>query len=346
MNQQYFVEQGQKRWNAFEGLIRLSAANRRSHAELPDFPHLYRGVCRDLALARQRQFDAPLVDYLNGIVLSAHQVFYADARPSWRRISDFLAFDFPRAVRQERGLILLMHLLFYGSAALALALVLWRPEYVYSLLDHGAVRSIESMYDPEAEHFLKRRGFDGDAQMFGFYIFNNISVAFRTFASGILFGVGSLLIVLVNGLNLGAVFGHLINVDSWTTIGTFVIGHGSLELTAIAFSGAAGMRLGWSLISTQGHSRAESLRRAGRRAMPIVYGSAVMLVGAAVVEGFWSGNVYIPVPLKLVMGTLGWLALVIYFFTAGRPPAVRSRARSKMATKTLAKTLARDQHGH
>ncbi len=318
MNQQHFVQQAQKRWDTFEALLRVSQVNRSRDAALPEFSHLYRGVCRDLALARQRQFDAPLVDYLNGLVLHAHQIFYADSRPSWRRIVEFLAFDFPRAVRREKKLILFMHLVFYGSALLVAALVLWRPEYVYALLDPGTVRNMERMYDPSAKHFLQERGFDGDADMFGFYIYNNISIAFKTFAGGVLFGVGSLFLLLFNGLHLGAVFGHLINVGYWRTIGTFVIGHGSLELTAIIFSAAAGMRLGWSMVAPGKYTRIEALRRAGRQAISIIYGSAIMLVGAATLEGFWSGNIHIPDILKLVFGAAGWIALLSYFLLAGR----------------------------
>ncbi|WP_331351678.1 stage II sporulation protein M, partial [Cellvibrio sp. UBA7671] len=75
-------------------------------------------------------------------------------------------------------------------------------------------------------------------EMFGFYISNNIGVSFRTFASGILFGVGSIFFLVYNGLLMGAVSGHLTNAGFTETFFTFVVGHGSFELTAICISGA------------------------------------------------------------------------------------------------------------
>ncbi len=221
MNQEEFVRLGRKRWNAFSELLGL--ADRRGRAGLDEFPHLYRVVCRDLAVARQRQFDAHVVDHLNGLVLAAHQKLYQPSRGSYRRVVDFLAVDFPRAVRAEGKLVMLSHLLFYGSALAIYGLIIWRPEMVYSLMGPNEVRNFERMYNPSAEHYLRARSADSDTAMFGFYIYNNISIAFRTFASGVFFGIGSLFMLVINGLLLGAVAGHLANVGFVHNLTVFVI---------------------------------------------------------------------------------------------------------------------------
>jgi len=252
------VARGRQRWALFEAHL----AGRGPPAS---FPRAYRQICRDLAVARQRQLDAHVVDYLNGLALAGHQQLYRPAKASWRRIIDFAARDLPRAVRAEGRLILLCHLLFYGATFGIGLLVRLHPELVYTVLDPGAAQAIEAMYNPEAQSYLNPRDSDSDAAMFGFYIFNNVSIAFRTFGSGLFCGLGSLFLLVYNGIFFGAVAGHLANQGFADTLAAFVIGHGSFELTAIIISAAAGLRLGWSVTAPGALSRRESLRQAARR---------------------------------------------------------------------------------
>jgi hypothetical protein len=56
---------------------------------------------------------------------------------------------------------------------------------------------------------------------------------------------------------------------------------------------------------------------AGKRALPLIYGAAVMTTLAAVVEGFWSAQP-IPPMVKYVVGIVGWLAHAAYFLFMGK----------------------------
>jgi uncharacterized membrane protein SpoIIM required for sporulation len=153
--------------------------------------------------------------------------------------------------------------------------------------------------------------------MFGFYIWNNISIAFRTFAAGLVFGVGALLIVMINSLYLGASAGHLLNVESATRLFGFVIAHGAFELTAMLLSGVAGMRLGLALLAPGLRSRRQALRDGARAALPVVYGAGVMLVIAAGIEAFWSPRP-LPVGLKFAVGAALWLLVGGWLAFSGR----------------------------
>jgi uncharacterized membrane protein SpoIIM required for sporulation len=316
VNQTRFVERGQRRWRSFEQL--LDRLERGKEASVARFPLLYRGICRDLAVAQQRQFDAHLIDRLNHLALRGHQVLYRPARAIWSQVERFFGAGFPRAVRAERGPVLVASLLFYLSAAVVAGLVLWRPELVYAVLDPSQVAGIEGMYDPTSTHHLRPRGVDSDAAMFGFYIRNNITAAFRTFASGIFCGLGSLFFIVFNGVFLGAVAGHLTEVGFGVTLYPFIIGHGALELTAIILAGAAGFRLGWALLSPGRLRRADALRVSARRALPLIYGSTAMLLGAAAIEAFWSAQVLIPSEVKYTAGASLWGLVTLYFLFAGR----------------------------
>jgi uncharacterized membrane protein SpoIIM required for sporulation len=153
--------------------------------------------------------------------------------------------------------------------------------------------------------------------MFGFYIKNNISVAFRCFAGGLLLGIGALLVLFFNGMLMGSIAGHLTRLDFVDTFYPFVIGHGSFELTAIVFSGAAGLRLGYAIINPGQSSRLDSLRQAGREVVPMLYGIVLMLTIAAFVEAFWSSSNSLPIALKYAVGAILW-GLVLWYSFSGR----------------------------
>jgi len=188
---------------------------------------------------------------------------------------------------------------------------------VYQLIGEDVVLNLENMYDPDSSHFLRPRDVSSDADMFGFYIYNNISIAFRTFAGGILAGIGSLIILCFNGIFLGVATGHIINVGFGETFFPFVIGHSSFELTAIVLSAQAGLLLGYRLFITKGLSRAASLKSAGKSALPIIAGAALMLVLAAIIEAFWSSRYDLSAALRYGAGTAGWVFVILYFVFAG-----------------------------
>jgi uncharacterized membrane protein SpoIIM required for sporulation len=180
------------------------------------------------------------------------------------------------------------------------------------------------MYNPANRTLGSARESDTNWQMFGFYISNNIGVSFRTFASGLAYGVGSIFFLFYNGLIFGAVAGHLTNVGFTETFFTFVIAHGSFELTAIVISGAAGIKMGYNLLNPGNRTRLDALKQAGAIAIRLVYGVIVMLVIAAFIEAFWSSNnVLLPWQKYLVGGAL-WLVVIAYLSLSGRHANARA----------------------
>lgn len=318
MKQEQFERQGAERWDSFESLLVELESRRRERAA--EFPPLYRLICQDLALARDRQFSRSVVERLNRLALQGHQHLY-QARPWARRqVWEFVAREFPAAVRAEWRLLLAITLLFYGMASALAWLVFDRPELVHSFLEPAAIGRIEEMYDPDNPRLGVPRDADDSVAMFGFYVSNNIGIAFRTFAAGLVFGIGTLLIVGFNSIHLGVIFGHLTRVGSGTPLYTFVIAHGAFELTAILLAGVAGMRLGLALVSPGDRSRLQALRDAGRAALPIVYGAGLMLLVAAGIEAFWSPHP-LPATLKYAVGAGLWALVALYLMLAGRTRA-------------------------
>lgn len=317
MNREAFEHQYRGDWRRFEVALEKLEKGRKGRDDA-DFPELYRRVCHCLALARSRLYGTDLEQELNDLVLRGHQQLYRRAGFSWRQAADFVVAGFPRLVRREARLVGLACLLFYGPFAAMAAGVVAYPELVYSVIDPEAAAGFQEMYDPAAS---RDRESQTDFMMFGFYIYNNVSIAFRTFASGILFGVGSIVFLVFNGLVIGTVFGHMVNAGTGDVFFPFVVGHGAFELTAIVLSGAAGLKLGLAVLDPGRLTRRQALLEAGREGVRMVYGIFGLLVLAAFVEAFWSSSTLVPAAVKYAVGAACWVAVTLYLLFAGRDRA-------------------------
>jgi len=324
MRQAAFEAANAERWRGFRELLdRAERAGRGRRAPAPDdpelaaFPERYRAVCRDLALARARRYGPALIERLNALALEGHRQLYRRDPGFVRGMLVFLLDGFPRRVREEWRLVALSAALFLGPAAALFLAVRAAPELVYSVLSAEALADFEAMYDPANERLGPERGAATDLRMFGFYVWNNVSVGFRTFAGGVAFGLGSAAALVFNGVLLGTVAAHLLGLGFATPFFSFVVGHASFELTAIVLAGAAGLRLGAALIAPGPRPRVQALREAATRAVPLVYGVVAMLVVAAVIEAFWSSRASLPPLLKYGTGAVLW-ALVGLYLMAGR----------------------------
>ena len=180
------------------------------------------------------------------------------------------------------------------------------------------IRQIEEMYEPDAGYRSIERAADSDLAMFGFYTLNNVSIGFRTFAGGIFFGIGSILLIVFNGVFLGATASHLSSIGYGGTFFPFVVGHSGPELTALVLSCAAGLNLGWSLIAPGRRTRTAALKRAAIQSVTLIYGVAGLLLLAAFIEAFWSARTSVPDNVKYAVGSAVWITTLGYLLFAGR----------------------------
>jgi uncharacterized membrane protein SpoIIM required for sporulation len=180
------------------------------------------------------------------------------------------------------------------------------------------VAQYESMYDSDRRVIGYARENDDNLAMFGFYIGNNVGIGFQTFAAGIFAGVGSLFLLVYNGVSIGMVAGFLTARGHGDLFWQFVCGHSAFELNAIVLCGMTGLMLGKALLSPGQRLRRDALVEAAHVAVPLLYGAAAMLFVAAVIEAFWSAQASISPPVKYAMAASWWLLVVIYFLFAGR----------------------------
>jgi uncharacterized membrane protein SpoIIM required for sporulation len=314
MKQHNFEDMHESTWRRIEDSLQNPAQGDNSKI----LAEHYLLLCQHLAIAKERLYDAALVERLNNLVLALYRELYRFRSESRLNFYAFLKRDFPLAIYRHRYFVLLSFLVFVLPGLLAGAWTYFDDEAVYSILDAAEVRQVERMYDPEARKLGREREADTDIFMFGFYIKNNISVAFRCFAGGMAVGIGTLLVLFFNGMFIGSIAGHLTRLDYVDTFYPFVVGHGSFELTAIVFSGAAGLRLGYAIVNPGQFSRLDALRLAGRDVIPMLYGIVLMLVIAAFVEAFWSSSTLLSIEIKYLVGGLLWGLVLLYSFSGRR----------------------------
>ena len=312
--QDQFVAEGEKRWKVLDSLLADDPHLHKLPAEkISRVATLFRSTCSDLMRARSGGYDAELVAYLDGLVARAHNRMYG-ARPAEpRKLLRFVTHTFPRALRAQARFFAASGALFVIPMIIGIALALLYPAVATTLLP-------EAMLEQAAESYaegLDGRGEGQDGMMAGFYVYNNVGIAFRCFATGIFFGLGSVFFLIYNGLVIGAVLGWVVMRGHGENILTFVCGHAPFELTAIVIAGAAGLQMGYSLVRTDGRTRLDSLRAAAPSVGTIVGGAAIMLIVAALIEGFWSPSGIAP-PIKWVTAGVLTVAVTAWLTLSGR----------------------------
>jgi len=319
MKQARFVAMHVREWDSLQAWLgQLDRQPKRSMRQEPalDFPAAYRRVCHHLALAQGRGYSHEVTDRLQRLVQHGHRVLYRPPPPRWHRAAAFLVADFPRLVRSQWRCMALAAALLYVPA---LALLLWlqvHPELAHTLFSSARLAEFERMYDPANPHLGRSSG--TNLQMFGLYVFHNVGIAFRTFASGLLFGVGAIYVLGANGVVLGGIAGHLTAIGYGGPFWRFVVAHSAFELTAMVIAGGAGLQLGLTLLSPGRQRRGPALVAAGWIGAKLALGAFAMLVVAACIEAYWSSLAALPDPLRFGSAALLWRLVLAWLGFGGK----------------------------
>lgn len=323
MKEIQFIERRQPEWEAWD---RWLTKSRRKKGEadpaetlpLDELASRFRRLCHDLALARDRQYSASLIEALHGRVLAAHQRIYGASPARRDTVISFIAGRFPALVRREWRAVLAAFILFFLPLFVMLVAAQIYPDSVYLVLSPEQAGQYQDMYSPDAKHLGRPRAASTEWQMWGFYIANNVRIDFQCFAGGIAFGVGAVFFLVFNGLMIGSVAGHLTQLGYIETFWGFVAGHSAFELTGAVLSGAAGLKIGMALIAPGEQSRLAALKASANTAGGLLAGAALLTFLAAFIEAFWSPGREVAVPVKYGVGIFMWIVTWSYLLLAGR----------------------------
>lgn len=315
-----FLEEKKDNWQRLEDLLSMlrgSSLRGLSKVEVREFGELYRRAASDLAIARAETRDSKLINYLNSLVIRAHGKIYRAESGGAGVVVKFFSNDFPVAFRNARWYI------FIAFLALTLPAVFsgWQsyvnPEFAITIGVEEAAANAAS--NRQWWLSLNEANQVGASQL----LTNNIRVSFLAFAWGALLGIGSLYILLMNGVSIGGVIGACYrgNTDFANELLTFMVGHGVIELSAIFMAGGAGMMIGYAIVNPGDLTRAQALKRKGMEAAKIVIGCACLLVVAGIIEGFLSPS-SLPPAAKIATGVLTGIVLYSYLLMVGGEKAL------------------------
>ena len=289
-----------------------------SDDDLLALPGLYRTTISSLSVARDTSLDRALIAYLEQLCTRAYFQIYGVQTPAHRQIARFFAHGWPEAVRALWRETLICVLLTAGAAVLAYLLIRNDPSWFYSMIPEGLTEG----RDPSASAvFLRSTLYEKHQDflmVFATFLFtHNAQIAIFAFALGFAFGVPSVLLILYNGLMLGAILEVFAAKGLGENMAAWLMIHGTTEMFAICIAGAAGLRIGMAIAFPGADSRMAAAVKAGRISATAMIGVVLMLAVAGLLEGVGRQTVESD-GLRAIIGAsvlAGWL---IYFY-AWRP---------------------------
>jgi len=279
------------------------------HQDLQELGLLYRQTASDLAIAREDITSSQLTAYLNSLLGRAHNLIYMGNKPKVAGIVRFYSETYPRIFRELWPQTLLAFTIFAVTGLAAFILTMRDPTFAHRLLGTRMMETIEKR-EMWTHSIVTIKPLAASSIMT-----NNLSVAFATFAFGITAGVGTVWMMVLNGLLIGVIGAATLQAGMAGQLWTFVVPHGVLELPAIFIAGGAGFEIARGMLFPGLLPRRESLARAGGRAAQLLLGTIPMLIVAGVIEGFLSPS-ETAAPLKFLFGAVMFAALVTYLMRA------------------------------
>jgi uncharacterized membrane protein SpoIIM required for sporulation len=315
-----WLEKRKPHWSRLESLLDQAARSglkSLSRSDLQELSLLYRQMAADLAALREDPGSVHFARYVNQLLVRAHNTIYAGHRASPKAILSFFWHTYPATFHRNVKPCLLALLIFVLSGLVGAALTYQNPDFKVKLLGPQMVETIDR-HEMWTHSILGIKPLASSAIMT-----NNMSVAFTTFALGITAGLGTIYMMVFNGLLIG-----VIAVACWLSgmslqFWSFVAPHGVLELPAIFIAGGAGFRIAQGLLFPGLLPRRDSLARAGAEAVQLVLGTVPILMVAGVMEAFVSPT-GLPIALKFSMAAALFVLLGTYLF--GGSPPVRTQS--------------------
>jgi uncharacterized membrane protein SpoIIM required for sporulation len=305
MRETDFIKQNIKKWFEFEQTLNNDSKDpdqlSKSFIEITD----------DLSYARSFYPNRSVRVYLNGVAQKITQDLYKIKKPKWYKLKNFFLEDIPAVVYHSKKPM------FFSLAVFGCAVIIGVVSSIYD--KNFATTILGSEYVNMTEENIKSNDPMGvyknqsQLQMMLYIGWNNIRIAFQAFVMGALCGIGTLGIMLSNGIMLGT-FQYFFYERGFFTESFLTIWlHGVPEIGAIIISGGCGFTLAQGLIFPGTFSRVQSFRIGAYRALKIMVALVIVLTFAAFVESFVTRYTEIPQWVRGIFILLELIILVGYF---------------------------------
>ena len=292
-----------------------------SHRELQELGLLYRQTASDLAVVREDASSKQLALYLNQLLGRGHNLIYHGHKTKVSAIVRFYGVTYPQIFRQTLPQTLLATAIFFVCGIASWAVAAHDPGFAHRLLGPDMMETIERR-EMWTDSIVTIKPLASSGIMT-----NNLSVAFSAFAFGITAGLGTIWMMVFNGLLIGVIGAATWKAGMALQLWSFVAPHGVLELPAIFIAGGAGFEVARGMLFPGLLPRRQSLAQAGGRGARLFLGTIPLLIAAGVIEGFFSPS-NAPIFMKFTLAAVLFAALLSYLFLVNRAPAKPAKASS------------------
>ncbi|MBC8144164.1 MAG: stage II sporulation protein M [bacterium] len=308
MREAAFQRQNSERWKHFEALLK-----ERRDVDPDRLAELYVHVIDDLAYARTFYPESRTTTYLNALAVEIHQAIYRNKRERSSRIASFWKRELPQLFFEHRRELLYSLGIFVIAMAIGAVSALYDDSFIRLIMGDSYVNmTLENIRkgDPMAVY----KG-DGELDMFFTLTFHNIRVAMSTFVYGLMFSIGTVYSLMMNGIMLGAfeAFCYQQGVFAKSALSIWI--HGVIEISAIVIAGCAGLVMGNGFLFPGTYTRMQSFRNGARRGLKIMIGLVPFFVVAGFLESFITRYTSMPVPLSLAIiatsiASIAWYVVI------------------------------------
>lgn len=309
-----FVARRRPDWTRLEAMLTQQRTGSLSLADVATIDSLYRRASADLAFAQSAYAGTDVLRFLNQLCARAYGSIYRPPAARLESIRTFYTQTFPRLVRETLQMTQLAAALLVFGLVIGAVTVFLHPDGA-RLLVPADLRQIIGRGEVWTDSVL---GSSTPTELAVAIFLNNLRVMILAFAAGVTAGVGTVLIVLGNGVSFGATVAACVQGGVGPNILSFVSAHGPVELSLICLSAGAGLHLGRAMIDPGERSRAVAIREHAQVAVQIVLGCAPFMVAIGIVEGFVSPGAFFPWPLKVAVGALSGFGLWRWLLRSGR----------------------------
>lgn len=277
--------------------------------EVDELVELYQRVSTQLSTLRSASSDSVLIGRLSSLVARARSVVTGAHAPLGSTFARFWTVSFPVVAYRSWRWWLGTAVAFF---AVVVAIALWvvgNPEVQSAV---GTPSDIEQLVNHDIASYYSEH----PAAAFALQIWvNNSWVAAQCIAMSVLLGLPIPIVLFQNAANLGLISGLMFEAGKGGVLLGLLLPHGLLELTAVFLAGAAGMRLGWSVISPGDRPRGQALAEQGRAVVSVAIGLVAVLLVSGLIEALVTPS---PLP-TVVRGGIGivaevaFLSYIVYF---------------------------------
>ncbi|MBT8317060.1 MAG: stage II sporulation protein M [Lutibacter sp.] len=306
MREASFVKRNKNKWLLFE-----NALDKKGQVSPDKLSDLYIEVTDDLSYAKTFYPHSNTEVYLNSIASKAHQKIYKTQKESKNRLLTFFKIEFPLLFSHYHKQLLIAFLTFLFFAIVGAYSAANDGDFVRLILGDAYVNTtLENIEkgDPMAVYKKMEEG-----NMFILITLNNIKVAMTAFVFGMLFSVGTLFIMMRNGIMLGSFLYFFYEKGLlWESSRTIWI-HGTIEISVIIIAGCAGLVLGNGLLFPKTYTRLESFKRSFKAGLKIMVSTIPFFIVAGFLEGFVTRHTEMPDWLALAIILISLTAVLYYY---------------------------------